>query len=116
MLYEVITNQEKIDQVILHPRLSTQLYHGRANWALFQTAREIFPELVVNGDICTLKDLSNVSNYSSEIMIGVITSYSIHYTKLYEKFLALLNNIFELTFQTTSVAYQCIIFFFGQTL
>ncbi len=65
-----LLNQEKIDQVILHPRLSTQLYHGRANWALFQTAREIFPELVVNGDICTLKDLSNVSNYSSEIMIG----------------------------------------------
>ncbi|MDP4184287.1 MAG: tRNA-dihydrouridine synthase family protein [Bacteroidota bacterium] len=52
-----ILNQYPLTEVILHPRIASQLYKGAADKALFRSLRDkISLPLIYNGDIFTLND------------------------------------------------------------
>jgi len=55
---------DKIQSVIIHPRIAKQLYSGNASCIMFQQCKELFPQfdLIYNGDINTFEDFSRLKD------------------------------------------------------
>jgi len=61
------------DIIILHPRLATQFYTGRADWSLIKIARSMTDKILIgSGDICTPMDVRERIEYTDVdgVMIG----------------------------------------------
>jgi tRNA-dihydrouridine synthase len=67
-------NNYNLDEVIVHPRLATQMYDGRADFDFFKSIyKQIKAPVCYNGDICTPEDYNKLTSEVPEInsvMIG----------------------------------------------
>ncbi len=69
-----ILNQHGIAEIIIHPRVATQLYKGNANQQMFAAIQKNYPQqLTYNGDILTFENFNELKELVPElqrVMIG----------------------------------------------
>ncbi len=67
-------NNYNLDEVIVHPRLASQMYEGRADSEYFKSIyKQIKAPVCYNGDICTVEDYNRLISEAPDInsvMIG----------------------------------------------